>query len=137
MNATYPDAAQFEGLFTRLFDEIGEAESDLLAPLVESGMVIRFVVSEPSSEMWVDGRESPVTTTFGPSGLDATLTAKVAGNNLHELLLGTLPLGRALMFRKLTVGGSKRKAMKLETLLHALQARYPDLADEMLDSGSS
>ena len=51
---------------------------------------------------------------------------------MHELLLGTLPLGRALMFRKLRVSGSKSRAMKLESLLHACQAVYPAIADERL-----
>ena len=47
---------------------------------------------------------------------------------MHELLLGTLPLGKALLFRKLKVGGSKSKAMGLEPLLHACQSVYPDIA---------
>lgn len=131
MGSVFADSAGFEALFTRLFDEIGDADSDLLAPLVESQMVVRFLVHEPTSEMWVDGREAPVTATFGPSDLDATLTAKVSGNHLHEILLGTLPLGRELLFRRLKVDGSKRKAMKLESLLHALQARYPDLVEAL------
>ncbi len=135
MPATYADAAQFEALFSRLFAEIGDSAADQMKPLVESRMVIRFLVSKPSVEMWVDGREAPVRTEFGPTDLEATLTAKLSANNLHKLLLGTLPLGRALLFRKLKVDGSKSKAMKLEDLLHALQARYPDMAEEMLGTG--
>jgi putative sterol carrier protein len=132
MTATYADATQFEALFSRLFEEMADSAADLMSPLVESRMVIRFLVSKPSVEMWIDGRSAPVSTEFGPTDLEATLTAKLSGNNLHKLLLGTLPLGRALLFRKLKVDGSKSKAMKLEDLLHALQASYPDLAGEML-----
>ena len=51
---------------------------------------------------------------------------------MHELLLGTLPLGKALLFRKLKVSGSKSKAMGLEPLLHACQAVYPDIAADAL-----
>jgi len=132
MGAIYADADQFEALFTRLFDQIGEEAPDDLAQLVESHMVIRFVINKPRTEMWVDGREAPVNSTYGPADLEPTLTAEVSGNNLHKLLLGTLPLGRALLFRKLKVKGSKQEALKLESLLHALQARYPNLATEML-----
>jgi hypothetical protein len=46
---------------------------------------------------------------------------------MHELLLGTLPLGRAILFRNLKVQGSKSKAMKIESLLHTMQAVYPSL----------
>ena len=48
------------------------------------------------------------------------------------LLLGALPLGRALLFRKLKVSGSKSQAMKLESLVHACQSAYPDIAAERL-----
>ena len=54
----------------------------------------------------------PVVTTFEPiEGVRATLTAKLSADSMHELLLGTLPLGKALLFRKLKVSGSKSKAM--------------------------
>ena len=132
MSTVYTDADQFEDLFTRLFDEIEEADDQGLAPLVKSHMVICFAVSEPEIEMWVDGREAPVRTTFGPSDLRATLTASLTGDHLHELLPGTLPLGKAMRQRKLKMKGSKFKALKLESLLHACQSGYPALAEEML-----
>ena len=87
---------------------------------------------KPEAELWVDGRTKPVRTSFGSQPLDASLTARLSGDTLHKLLLGTLPLGRALLFRKLKVEGSRTAAMKLESLLHACQAVYPGLADEML-----
>ena len=59
--------------------------------------------------------------------------ATLSADSMHELLLGTLPLGRALMFRKLKVGGSKSKAMGLEPLLHACQSVYPDITADALD----
>lgn len=132
MTRIFRDAARFEELFTRLFTQIAADDPHGMDPLVSSRMVICFAVREPDIEMWVDGREAPVETTFGPSGLDATLTAQLTGDTLHELLLGTLPLGKALRRRKLKVEGSKLKAMKLESLLHACQAGYPALAEEML-----
>jgi putative sterol carrier protein len=51
---------------------------------------------------------------------------------MHELLLGSLPLGKAILFRKLKVSGSKSKAMALEPLLHSCQAVYPDIAANSL-----
>ncbi|MFW2336378.1 SCP2 sterol-binding domain-containing protein [Ilumatobacter sp.] len=132
MTQIYADANQFQELFTVMFDEIAAVDPDGMNELIEQRMVIRFLVREPEVELWIDGRSKPVITSFGPNDLDATLTGDLTGNSMHELLLGTLPLGRALMFRKLKVRGSKSKAMKLESLLHAMQASYPGLADEML-----
>jgi putative sterol carrier protein len=132
MGRTYRDAEQFETLFQRLFTEIEDDSADLMAPLVRSRMVVCFEIHDPDVQMWVDGRSAPVKTSFGASGQQADLTAYVSGDHFHEILLGTLPLGRALWQRKLKVDGSKLKAKKLESLLHACQAGYPDLADELL-----
>lgn len=134
MPRKYRDADQFQNLFTRLFEEIEQTTPELLEPMIEDQMVICFAVRDPAIEMWVDGRQAPVGVTFGPSDLQATITAKLTGDHLHELLLGTLPLGRALWQRKLKIKGSKRKGMKLESLLHACQAGYPGLADELLQT---
>lgn len=132
MSRIYDDVAQFEELFTRLFAEIAANGSADLDALVKRRMVVCFAVREPEVEMWVDGRDTPVQATFGPSDLPATLTAELTGDTLHELLLGTLPLGKALRRRKLKVEGSMFQAMKLEGLLHACQAGYPALARELL-----
>jgi putative sterol carrier protein len=102
--------------------------------LVDLQMVINFRLREPEADIWVDGRSRPVVTTFAPIGVDATLTARLSADSMHRLLLGTLPLGKALLFRALTVSGSKAQAMHLEPLLHACQAVYPQIAATMLDT---
>lgn len=130
MSQTYSNASEFEALFGQLFEQIESDDPDGMDDLVEQEMVIRFRITKPDVELWIDGRSKPVQTTFGPLDLDATLTAELTADSLHELLLGTLGLASAMLFRKLKVKGSKSKAMKLESLLHAMQAVYPDLVDE-------
>jgi putative sterol carrier protein len=130
MSQMYTSEAQFEALFTRMFDRIGTDDPDGMDELVEQKMVIRFRVREPDVELWIDGRSKPVQTSFGAQELVASLTADLTANSLHELLLRTLPRGRAILFGKLKVEGSKSKAMKLESLLHAMQAVYPRMVDE-------
>ena len=130
MSQIYASETEFEALFTRMFDRIGTDDPDGMDQLVEQEMVIRFRLRAPDAELWIDGRSKPVQTSFGAQELDATLTADLTANTMHELLLGSLPLGRAILFRKLKVQGSKSKAMKLESLLHAMQAVYPGLVDE-------
>ncbi len=132
MSQVYANAAQFEALFTRMFEQIGTDDPVGLDGLVQQAMVIRFRIQKPDVELWIDGRSKPVQTSFGSRPLSATLTAELTADSMHELLLGTLPLGKALLFRKLKVQGSKSEAMKLESVLHAMQAVYPGLAREML-----
>jgi putative sterol carrier protein len=126
MGRIYTDAEQLEDVYTTMFDAV--ADDDSMDTLVASQMVINFQLHDPTADIWVDGRARPVVTTFAPiDGVTATLTAKLSADSMHELLLGSLPLGKALLFRKLKVSGSKSKAMGLEPLLHACQAVYPDI----------
>ena len=126
MGRTYADADQLQRVYTAMFDAV--ADDDSMQTMVDDQMVINFRLSDPAADIWVDGRSTPVVTTFAPiEGVKATLTAKLSADSMHELLLGTLPLGKALLFRKLKVSGSKSKAMGLEPLLHACQAVYPEI----------
>ena len=130
MGRTFTDAEQLRAVFSEMFDDV--ADDDRMSGLVEQQMVINFRLRDPSADIWVDGRTRPVATTFEPIGVDATLTAELSADSMHELLLGSLPLGRALMFRKLKVSGATSRAAKLEPLLHACQAVYPGIVDERL-----
>ena len=132
MSRYYQDADQLTAVYTAMFDAV--ADDDSIDELVEQRMVINFRLHDPDADIWVDGRERPVVTTFEPIDIDASLTANLSADAMHELLLGTLPLGKALLFRKLKGSGSKSKAMKLESLQHACQADYPDIAAEQLDA---
>lgn len=131
MGHTYADAEQLERVYTTMFDAV--ADDDSMDTLVDAQMVINFRLDDPDADIWVDGRSRPVVTTFEPiAGVAPTLTATLSADSMHELLLGSLPLGRALLFRKLKVSGSKSKAMGLEPLLHACQAVYPGIAADQL-----
>lgn len=131
MARTYADAARLREVYASMFAEI--ADDEAMDELVDTQMVINFRLHDPDADIWVDGRSRPVATTFEPIGVDATLTARLSADSMHKLLLGTLPLGKALLFRKLKVSGSKSKAMQLEALLHACQAVYPTIAADALD----
>lgn len=126
MGRIYPDAARLRDVYSAMFAEI--ADDDALDRLVALAMVINFQLDKPDADIWVDGRSRPVRTAFAPIGVDATLTARLSSDSMHALLLGTLPLSRALLFRKLKVSGSTSAARQLEPLLHACQAVYPRLA---------
>lgn len=130
MGRIYADAEQVREVFSELFDDV--ADDDGMDTLVAQQMVISFRLRDPSIDIWVDGRARPVATTFEPIGVDATLTADLSVDSMHELLLGTLPLGKAVLFRKLKVSGSTSQALRLEPLLHACQAVYPRIVDRRL-----
>jgi putative sterol carrier protein len=119
-------------VYSQMFDEI--ADDDAMDTLVSLQMVVNFRLRDPEADIWVDGRSRPVATAFSPIGVPASLTARLSADAMHTILLGTLPLGKALLFRKLKVSGSKGQAMQLEPLLHACQRVYPSIAGDALGS---
>lgn len=127
---TFTDAEQLQSVFSEMFTDV--ADDDGMDGLVAQQMVINFRLHDPSIDIWVDGRARPVTASFEPIGVDATLTAELSADSMHELLLGTLPLGKAVLFRKLKVSGSRSRALSLEPLLHACQAAYPEIVERRL-----
>lgn len=130
MGRIYPNVELLYDVYSTMFDAI--ADDDSLDGLVRQQMVINFRLRDPGADIWVDGRSRPVETAFSSIGTAASLTAKLSADSMHKLLLGTLPLGQAVLFRKLKVSGAKSKALQLEPLLHACQAVYPQIAAEKL-----
>lgn len=131
MARTYPSPEVLREVYASMFSAV--ADDDAMEGLVTLQMVINFRLHDPAADIWVDGRMRPVETSFDPIGVDATLTARLSADAMHRLLLGTLPLGKAVLFRQLKVSGSTSKAMQLEPLLHACQAVYPAIAATRLD----
>lgn len=132
MAQVYANAEQAKAVYTRLFEQVEKEGSSGMETFKKSHLVVKFEMTEPQLEMWVDGRSDPVATAFGEQNLKPDLTFKMTGNTLNDILLGTMSLTKAMTSRKLKVGGSRRKAMKFEDLLHSYQADYPQIAKEML-----
>ena len=130
--AVYSSAEQVREVYTTLFKTVNEKDPDGMDSLVKSKMVIEFRMTDPTISMWVDGRTKPVQALFADPGVKPTLAVEMTGDTLHEMLLGTLPLGKAVSGGKLKVDGSIFKAFKLEDLFHTCQAQYPQLAKQML-----
>ena len=133
MPQIYRSAEQFESLFTELFARVENAGKGGFDDLVKRKMLVRFRISEPDVAMAVDGRKAPAAILFGPSDGKATLSVELTADSLHELLVGTLPLGKALSGKRLRLNGSKLKALSLKNLFTTLRAAYIDLAAERLD----
>jgi alkyl sulfatase BDS1-like metallo-beta-lactamase superfamily hydrolase len=132
MPSVYENEQQFEEVFVELLERVCARGGRDLDDVVKRKTVVRFRVTDPDVEMLVDGRVAPLSVSFGPSGTKATLTIDLSADSLHEVLLGTLPLGKAMSSGRLKVKGSMLKAMRLQGLFHAFQADYPALAAERL-----
>lgn len=130
MTEVYKNATQVQYIYKQLFNDVQTANPKSMDSITKSKMVIRFRLTEPAVDMWVDGRSKPVYAYFGAQDIKPTITATMTANTLHEILLGTLPLGKAMSAHRLRVSGSMLKLFKLEDLLHKCQSQYPAIAKE-------
>ena len=127
----YQNAGQLNDIFVRMFNQINQEEPHALDKVAKSHMVIKFQVTEPAIDLWVDGRSKPVEASSGDLDVKPTLTVICNGESLHELLLGTLPISKGISSKRLKVNGSLFKAIRLEDLLHHCQSRYPSYVEEL------
>jgi putative sterol carrier protein len=90
--------------------------------LKESGVQIKFEISDPSAILWVgpDGVE------FGDQNLKADVTMQLAGDVCHAYWKKDLSLPVALAMRKIKSKGNIAKVMKLLPVLKPAYEMYPE-----------
>lgn len=128
--AFYEDVAQFHVVLRRLFAEIEAANPRAADLLYRSRLLIRIKCTAPITDIWINGRRRPLTINFGHARLHPNLEVELAGDTLHQILLGELTLKRAVGSGQLQVQGSVLKAKALADLFHQGQAIYPQILRE-------
>lgn len=128
--AVYRDTEQFYTCTRQLFARIEEMDPNAAAALLQSRLVIRLQLTQPSGELVINGRGTAVTTYFGSNGTKPDLDITLSGDTLHAILLGQLTLTKALGSGKLNVKGPVWKAVVLADLFRQSQTLYPAILRE-------
>ena len=126
----YADADQFYACTQTLFARIEEQDPGAADAVLASRLVIRLRCTQPDAELTINGRQRPVQTTFGPSGLRPTLDIELPADTLHRIMLGEISLKKALANGRLKVLGPVWKATALANLFQRGQALYREVLDE-------
>jgi hypothetical protein len=82
----------------------------------------------------INGRASPPKIIYGKSSLRPDLEAEMACDVLHQILMGTLPLGKAFGNGQMKVRGAMLKSFVLADIFQQGQSIYPQI---MQDKSSS
>jgi hypothetical protein len=127
----YSDTEQLYTATRALFARISQNGSHAADGILKARMVIRLRTSGPEGEIVLDGRQAPLKSSFGPSTLRPELDIQIAADTLHRILLGELPLGKALSGGLLKVKGPILKTLPLAELFHQGQRYYPDVLQEL------
>ncbi len=126
----YADADQFYTCTQELFARIEDQEPYAADAILASRLVIRLRCTEPDAELTINGRQRPVQTMFGPSGLRPTLDIELPADTLHRIMLGEISIKKALANGRLKVLGPVWKATDLADLFQRGQALYREVLHE-------
>lgn len=113
-------------LFSRVQEEVPLATRQVLG----SRLLIRLNCVTPQTEIWINGRRPPLQTSFGAASQRPDLDITLAGDTLHEILMGQLPLRKAMSNGQLKVEGRIWKAQALADLFFYSQEIYPLVLQE-------
>ena len=92
----------------------------------ESGVVIKFNITEPSLVLWVDTVNMKVLS--GSQDLKANVEMDLSGDSCHQFWLKELKLPIALAKGKIKARGPMPTILKLLPLLKPAWEAYPDIA---------
>jgi putative sterol carrier protein len=92
----------------------------------ESGVVIRFNITDPDATLWVDTVNMQVLS--GDQDLKANVEMDLSGDSCHQFWLKELKLPIALAKGKIKARGPMPTILKLLPLLKPAYDAYPDIA---------
>jgi hypothetical protein len=92
----------------------------------ESGVVIKFNITDPDAILWVDTVKMEVVS--GSQDLKANVEMDLSGDSCHQFWLKELKLPIALAKGKIKARGPMPTILKLLPLLKPAYEAYPDIA---------
>jgi hypothetical protein len=92
----FQDSSQLNSILRTLFERIYHNDQGSAQTLSGTNLIIRFRTTSPAAEVVINGRKNPAQVIYGKSTLRPDLDVEVTADALHEILLATLPLGKAI-----------------------------------------
>jgi hypothetical protein len=129
--AIYKTSQQLSKSLQLLFERVYQQDPAAAEAVSKSNLIIRLRLSAPKAEVVINGRKNPPQITYGNSSLKPDLDVDLTADALHYILLGELPLGKALANGQMKVHGPVWKSFVLANIFHSGQAIYPALAGEI------
>lgn len=128
--AVYKDSEQLYVILKSLFTFIKDDDPESVKSVSSAHLIIRLHFKQPEAEVWINGRKNPVTADYCSSSLRPDLDVELSADAFHQIMLGTLPLGKALASGQMKVRGPVYKSFVLQDIFHRGQAIYPQLAEK-------
>lgn len=125
--AYYKDSEAFYGKMKALFSCVQANHPKATDAIAGSKLLIKLTMREPQAEIVIDGRQQPVSISYGIDGVKPDLEVEMTADTFHRVLLGELPMQKAFGGGQMRVKGNIFRAMALGDLISVSQRCYPDI----------
>lgn len=119
---------QLYDVLQAVFERISE-EPARIEPFTRSNLVIRMKFREPTAEVLLDGRQSPLEVFYGPRPGRANLEFEMEADLMHRIWLGEEKASQAFFSGRIQTRGNLMRAMPLLELFRECERVYPDVVD--------
>lgn len=126
----YKNSDNFYGAAQAMFTRLQEENPDAAKAVSSARLLIRLRCTDPSAEVFINGRRNPVAISYGPVKDRPELDIAMEADTLHRILLGELTLPNALSAKLLKVRGPVWKTVALADLFYQSQQYYPEILAE-------
>ena len=127
--AVFASDQELYAVLQSVFERLG-AEPEKIAPFTHSNLVIRILLSDPSAEVLIDGRQPPLEVFYGPRPGNANLEFSLPADLLHRIWIGEESTSAAFFSGRIKSKGSLLKATHLIDLFRDIEEIYPAIATE-------
>jgi hypothetical protein len=127
----YKNSEQLYDSMKLLFSRVTEKDSAAATKFAAARLIIRMRILDHAAEVVINGRKNPPQATYGASSLRPDLDIELKADALHQILLGELPLGKAVGTNQIKLRGPVWKSFVLADLFHDGQDVYPQVLREM------
>src|SRR4051812_46177603 len=127
--AVFASDRELYAVLQRVFERLS-ADPQKIAPFTHSNLVIRIILSDPTAEVLLDGRQPPMEVFYGPRPGKANLEFSLSADLLHRLWMNEESTSSAFFSGRIKTKGSLLKASHLVELFRDIEEFYPAIAAE-------
>lgn len=127
--AVFASEQQLYDVLQSVFKRLS-ADPEKIAPFTHSNLVIRLVLSNPTAEVLLDGRQPPLEVFYGPRPGQANLEFSMSADLLHRIWMDEESTSTAFFSGRIKSKGSLLRASHLIDLFRHIEEIYPAIAAE-------
>ncbi len=126
----FKSSDQLIAVLQTVFQYIGRGDPAAADSVSASKLIIRLRFTDPVAELAINARVKPIDIHYGGSKMRPDFDVQLSADDFHEIMLGELPLRKAVGSGRLKVKGPLHKSYALADIFHHGQAAYRDILIE-------